>query len=255
MGIKNEVCEALYNVDFTNAKGERVQAIRFGKEIGTSGIFLPSYFDHRVVSAVPESAATIIGYMQELVKNSGGNFVLSSADAGIYWGGNVALPLGRGFALVRKDGKLAGAIPDGAKVDIIDDLNTSLKTVVAGIKCIIANGGEVNGAYVDIDRQKYNPELEQVLKQYNTELVSAVTEGDLIAFGLQIGKIKEDDFKLIKLADKDYEAFAVEVIKSDPEWVKNHRHYENVLINNKNRQSQKICNAIEDVLGGKIEPL
>ena len=59
---KDDVCAAYFAVNHMDTQGTKIRAVKFGPEIGTSGIVLPSYFDHRVVSANPQSSETIISY-------------------------------------------------------------------------------------------------------------------------------------------------------------------------------------------------
>lgn len=247
---KDAICNAIYSTEVKNAKEEVKKAFWFDKIILTSGKFSICYVDHRVMTSASLYREAILSGLREEVLKTGANHIASSERAGVYWGSVIADRLGLPFCSMGKDGRFCGVIPYGAKSVGVDDLNTTLGTVLKLTDNIRAEGGDISKIIIDIDREEYLPQNEAKFKEANIELISLVTLRELIDYGVEHGLIEEEKKDLVTSYRENPDQFAVEIIQQNPEWVKNHDRLPKAIELYKNNDT--VRPVLEEVLGKKI---
>ena len=98
----SNICGAIYKAEVITPKGELKKAFWFDKVILTSGKVSVMYVDHRTICADPEVYGSILRGFLDNVKPLNPKFIVSSAEAGNFWGASVASTFYIGFAYLSK---------------------------------------------------------------------------------------------------------------------------------------------------------
>ena len=245
MGIKinkDAVCDAIYSSK---------SALSYGKVILTSGKISVFYIDHRAILANPKNTRIISDELTKVANyfGDGKNYSITSSEAaGIPWGSIVAHNLGVGFSVVRKNGKLMGTIPKYIEeVVAVDDLNTTLGTVLKVIETVKSEGANIHNYIVSIDREEPTPENEKKFKESGVTLTALVTGMELIDYGFKEGLISEEQAELVRKYRRNPDDFAIEIIKENLEWIESHERL------NKTKEyyarKPRVRKVLEDAIG------
>lgn len=226
---KDAVCNALFDTNI-KANGKLNKAIDFGKYILTSGKISCMYANHRIIPQTVKNANTILNELENVVRfETDADYIISSADAGIYWGAIVANRLKLPFSLMRKDtdenglNKHMGIIPEYTmNVVPVDDLNTTLGTINKVLKVVNSLGHSVPDYVLSVDREEHSDKNSEIFKEFGTKLHPLVTLKEIIDYGFEEGEISKDKLALVESYRKNPDDFAIKVIKEFPEWLINH---------------------------------
>ncbi|KAH7099279.1 orotate phosphoribosyltransferase [Auriculariales sp. MPI-PUGE-AT-0066] len=147
-------------------------ALRFGSFTLKSGRISPYFFNAGELSTGPLISVLASGYAAEIAK-LGVQFdvLFGPAYKGIPLAAATALALyrehniGVGYAFDRKEakdhgegGRVVGASLKGKRVLVLDDVMTSGKAIRISVDTIRAEGGEVVGAVLLLDREEVGPD-------------------------------------------------------------------------------------------------
>ncbi|KZV86710.1 orotate phosphoribosyltransferase [Exidia glandulosa HHB12029] len=147
-------------------------ALRFGTFTLKSGRISPYFFNAGELSTGPLISVLATGYAAEIAK-LGVKFdvLFGPAYKGIPLAAATALALHRehgidvGYAFDRKEakdhgegGRVVGAPLKGKRVLVLDDVMTSGKAVRISVDTIRAEGGEIVGAVLLLDREEVGPD-------------------------------------------------------------------------------------------------
>ncbi|OIO81332.1 hypothetical protein AUJ84_01315 [Candidatus Pacearchaeota archaeon CG1_02_32_132] len=243
---RNGISEAIYFASMQTTAGEEKRAFWFDKVILTSGKISVCFVDHRVLTGFPEYADRVVEGLDKVVAGSGADYIISSADAGIYWGARVAGDLGLGFVVMRKEGDLCGYIPKGVKVIGVDDLNTTLGTVSKLVQAVGKVNGRIDEVVVDLDREEYEPNSERVFKESGIKLRSLVTLNQLIDYGIRHDLIDSSKVEMVHAYRKDSNMFALDIINNNFQWVAQNKRLEKAREFYKN--NPKVSAALEEAV-------
>lgn len=188
----------------------------------TSGKISGYYIDHRaatsdvrlskaIVDALTEKTKT---YMSENDLYSDSTFIVSSADAGIYWGARVAGNVGLPWVGMRKNENLLGAIPANTTGICVDDLNTTYSTFIKVLKMVEKHDAEVEQCFVNVDRVEAQKKMRDVVESYGAKLEANVTGHEIIRHGIDNGHIQSDDIDYLDHLLRAPNDFALEAIAS-----------------------------------------
>ncbi len=220
----DDVCQAIYDCEITRPDGSIARAFWFDKIILTSGKVSIMYADHRTLSSDPHAASLILDQMERLVAGQvpKAEFIVSSAEAGVYWGSIIADRLNLGFAYWSKKGKIAGAIPTGRDVFAIDDLNTTFGTVRKVVDGVRDYGSTISRVAVSIDRGEYTPDNLEWFNQADVDFDSVVKGQQLIEHGLNNNLISEEDLAMVEKYQENEDECAIDIITENAEWFRTH---------------------------------
>jgi orotate phosphoribosyltransferase len=141
----------------------KVKAIQFGTFTLASGRISSYYVDLRTIPSYPGAYKTLIEAFGEFLKHEfkGTSYdaIAGIPTAGLTLSSPIALALEKPMIYVRKDekdhgrGKLVeGVTRPGWKVLLVDDIVTTGGSMLAAVEAIRAEGCDVDGASVVIDR-------------------------------------------------------------------------------------------------------
>lgn len=245
MPTKDEICQAIYDCQIDTPKGIK-KGFWFDKVILTSGKISVMYVDHRTMCADPNVYNVILAGLIEKAEELRPEFIVSSAEAGNFWGGNVAKHFNIGFAYFSKKGKIAGAIPKGINIIDIDDLNTTLGTLIKVVKGVREYGSEIYNVLVDIDRGEYTPKNVEEFKRLGVKLDALVMGSDLTNYGLNNDLIEPENIEMVEKYKEDEDGCAIDIIFNNQEWFREHDRLEKAKEFYKD--NEKVRTAIEEVL-------
>jgi len=183
----------------------RIGAVKFGVFKLTSGKTSPYYIDLRLVPSFPDAFKFICdAYAWAIERELGlGAFerIAGVPTSGIPFAAVVAFKLEKPFLYVRKEVKfhgrerrVEGALTPGDRVILVDDLITTGKTLSEAARAIRREGGEVEHAFVLIDREEGGREA---LAEAGVELHALMTVRELAKTLLDMGAIEEEQYELI----------------------------------------------------------
>lgn len=136
-----------------------------------------NFYDIATLLANPEAWAVTLKQLSEEARSFKPNFIVGLEARGFLIAAPLALELGLGFAMVRKQGKLPGEtkrldysleygrdsielqpdiIPDGARVLIVDDLLATGGTMSAAEQLVRKSGADVVGGLCIIELDGLN---------------------------------------------------------------------------------------------------
>ena len=183
----------------------RIGAVKFGVFKLTSGKTSPYYIDLRLVPSFPDAFKFICdAYAWAIERELGlGAFerIAGVPTSGIPFAAVVAFRLEKPFLYVRKEVKLhgrerrvEGVLAPGDRVILLDDLITTGKTLSEAARAIRREGGEVEHAFVLIDREEGGRET---LAEAGVELHALMTVREMAKTLLDMGAIEEEQYELI----------------------------------------------------------
>ncbi|NOR85042.1 hypothetical protein GQ473_02905 [archaeon] len=157
----------------------------------SSGKRSHEYYDFRFASSVPETYRTILEQMANAVEPYNPDVLITQETGGLLWSSPASYILGCSNAYVRKKPKshgtgkwIEGEI-EGRDCVIIEDVNTSLSSIIKIVEKTLEYGGIPKTAVVVMDRAEYIPErLDELKNQVK-------------------GVFPDTNFKLECLANKD----------------------------------------------------
>jgi len=190
-----EVCKVL----------ARIGAIKFGIFKLTSGKTSPYYVDLRLVPSFPDAFRLITDAYATMIEDELGlgafDRIAGVPTSGIPFAAVVAFRLKKPFLYVRKEIKLhgrerrvEGILAPGDKVILLDDLITTGKTLANAAEAIRKEGGEVEHAFVLIDRQEGGREA---LADVGVELHALMPIQEAAKVLHEMGTIDEEQYRLI----------------------------------------------------------
>jgi len=183
----------------------RVGAVKFGIFRLTSGKTSPYYIDLRLIPSFPDAFKFITDVYIHMIEDELGlnafDRIAGVPTSGIPFAAVVAFGLEKPFLYVRKETKLhgrerrvEGILAPGDRVILLDDLITTGKTLSDAVKAVRAEGGEVEHAFVLIDREEGGRE---VLEEVGVQLHALLTVRELAELLLDMGVIEEEQYELI----------------------------------------------------------
>ena len=183
----------------------RVGAVKFGIFRLTSGKTSPYYIDLRLIPSFPDAFKFITDVYINMIEDELGlnafDRIAGVPTSGIPFAAVVAFGLEKPFLYVRKETKLhgrerrvEGILAPGDRVILLDDLITTGKTLSDAVKAVRAEGGEVEHAFVLIDREEGGRE---VLEEVGVQLHALLTVRELAELLLDMGVIEEEQYELI----------------------------------------------------------
>ena len=183
----------------------RIGAVKFGIFRLTSGKTSPYYIDLRLVPSFPDAFRFITEAYATMIENelglAGFDRVAGVPTSGIPFAAVVAFKLGKPFLYVRKEVKLhgrerrvEGILSPGDKIILLDDLITTGRTLSSAAEAIKKEGGEVEHAFVLIDRQEGGREA---LAGVGVELHALMTAREVAEVLRDMGFIEEEQYRLI----------------------------------------------------------
>lgn len=198
----------------------------------TKGLFSPYYVDLRVVPAFPKHFGTLITQLAWYIDTTIGaeniDFIISTESAGIPFGAAVAheLRVEYGFNFARKEPKQVGTkkfaegyIRSNSNGVDVDDMLTTTGSLQNAIDGARAEKGNVLAAYVPFNRRQYSPvEIEQNLGVPVLELVNIFEFAEI---GERKNRLTHETADQIRLYHTNQAAYALSVIKSNHDFVRN----------------------------------
>ena len=183
----------------------RIGAVKFGVFKLTSGKTSPYYIDLRLVPSFPDAFRFICDAYATMIEEELGleafDRIAGVPTSGIPFAAVVAFRLEKPFLYVRKEVKLhgrerrvEGVLAPGDRVILLDDLITTGKTLAEAAKAIRAEGGEVEHAFVLIDREEGGRDT---LAQVGVRLHALMTVREMAKLLLDMGAIEEEQYELI----------------------------------------------------------
>ena len=193
--LLGEVCKLL----------ARIGAVKFGLFKLTSGKTSPYYVDLRLVPSFPDAFRLICDAYARMIEEEigSGSFdrIAGVPTSGIPFAAVVAFRLEKPFLYVRKElrkhgreRRVEGILRPGDRVILLDDLITTGKTLCGATKAIRAEGGEVEHAFVLIDREEGGREA---LAGLGVELHALMTVREAARLLLDMGAIEEEQYEII----------------------------------------------------------
>ena len=183
----------------------RIGAVKFGIFKLTSGKTSPYYIDLRLVPSFPDAFRFICDAYATMIENELGleNFerIAGVPTSGIPFAAVVAFRLEKPFLYVRKEIKMhgrerrvEGLLAPGHRIILLDDLITTGKTLASAAEAIRKEGGEVEHAFVLIDRQEGG---RKTLAEAGVKLHALMTVREMARMMLEMGAIEEEQYELI----------------------------------------------------------
>jgi orotate phosphoribosyltransferase len=137
--------------------------IKFGDFTLVSGKKSPYYVDLRLVPSYPHQFRRMIKYLQNLISEQVGfdNFdaVASVPTGGLVIASSLAFELVKPLVYVRNQAKehgtgkmVEGLISNGMRILVVDDVATTGKSVINGIRELKKAGAKISDAYVIVNR-------------------------------------------------------------------------------------------------------
>ena len=193
--LVREACKAL----------TRIGAVKFGIFKLTSGKTSPYYIDLRLVPSFPDAFRFICDVYANMIRTELGleafDRVAGVPTAGIPFAAVVAFRLEKPFLYVRREVKLhgrerrvEGILAPGDRVILVDDLITTGRTLASAAKAIRAEGGEVEHAFVLIDREEGGRDA---LAEVGVRLHAFMTVREMAKTMLDMEVIDEEQYELI----------------------------------------------------------
>ncbi len=148
----------------------KIDAIKFGVYLLSSGKASPYYVDLRVIPSFPDAFKEICDFYANTITEQIGlkNFdrIAGIPLAGIPFASQIAYNLKKPFLYVRKDIKqhgrerrVEGILVSGERVLLLDDLLTTGLTLQKAVDSVRAEGGIVTEAVVFLDREEGGKQL------------------------------------------------------------------------------------------------
>ena len=183
----------------------RIGAVKFGIFKLTSGKTSPYYIDLRLIPSFPDAFRFICDVYASMIEEELGldafDRIAGVPTSGIPFAAVVAFKLEKPFLYVRKEVKLhgrerrvEGILAPGDRVVLLDDLITTGKTLASAARAIRAEGGEVEHAFVLIDREEGG---RKTLEEAGVRLHSLMTVREMAKLLLDMGAIEEEQYELI----------------------------------------------------------
>jgi orotate phosphoribosyltransferase len=215
---EDKVVKAIYDTR-AETPGGPAKGFWFAPIILTSGKISVMYANHRAMSYHPDVSGPILDEFVTTVEKLDPEFIVSTAEAGIFWGANVARELDLGFAYLSKSGKIAGIIPkDIGRVTGVDDLNTTYGTLIKLVDGVRAYGSQIEQCVVNIDRQEPTPQNQARFNELGVELIALRTAAQLIEYGLEHGLVEPEQEAIVRSYQQDPDACAIEIVQANPQW-------------------------------------
>jgi orotate phosphoribosyltransferase len=137
--------------------------IKFGDFTLASGKKSPYYVDLRLVPSYPHQFRRMIKHLQNLISEQVGfdNFdaVASVPTGGLVIASSLAFDLVKPLVYVRSQAKeygtgkmVEGLVSNGMRVLVVDDVATTGKSVINGIRELKSAGAKISDAYVIVNR-------------------------------------------------------------------------------------------------------
>jgi orotate phosphoribosyltransferase len=137
--------------------------IKFGDFTLASGKKSPYYVDLRLVPSYPHQFRRMIKHLQNLISEQVGfdNFdaVASVPTGGLVIASSLAFELVKPLVYVRSQAKeygtgkmVEGLVSNGMRVLVVDDVATTGKSVINGIRELKSAGAKISDAYVIVNR-------------------------------------------------------------------------------------------------------
>lgn len=196
---KKDIFKALYDTD----------AFLIGKFTLASGRESNYYVDAKKLFSHPTQARVIFNAWEEMYKRRDDvDFIAAPATAGYYFGSILADRLEKPFIGIRKEKKghgteklIDGEFEEGSRGLLIDDVGTTLGSLIKGAKAIVELGGIPIEGSVIVDREEWWPNLWRETFPDNAEELQwspLATATELVEYGVSIGKVEEKVLEEVK---------------------------------------------------------
>lgn len=176
-----------------------------------SGYRMPIYNDNRMLLAHPETRATVVAGLYQLLKNEGiqPEVIAGTATAGIPWGAILAHELELPFAYIRdkpKDHGLKNRIEgldndkdfDGAKVVVVEDLISTGSSSANAVQAAQEANGNI---YSCLSIFNYGfPEAQQLFANLTPSVMvqSLITYPRLLDEAVKVNYLQPDQIEMLK---------------------------------------------------------
>jgi len=183
----------------------KIDAIKFGVYLLSSGKASPYYVDLRVIPSFPDAFKEICDFYANTITEQIGlkNFdrIAGIPLAGIPFASQIAYNLKKPFLYVRKDIKqhgrerrVEGILVSGERVLLLDDLLTTGLTLQKAVDSVRAEGGIVTETVVFLDREEGG---KQLLEKNGLKVHSLLEISEIANTLFETGAIDQESLKTI----------------------------------------------------------
>jgi len=183
----------------------KIDAIKFGVYLLSSGKASPYYVDLRVIPSFPDAFKEICDFYANTITEQIGlkNFdrIAGIPLAGIPFASQIAYNLKKPFLYVRKDIKqhgrerrVEGILVSGERVLLLDDLLTTGLTLQKAVDSVRAEGGIVTETVVFLDREEGG---KQLLEKTGVKVHSLLEISEIANTLFETGAIDQESLKTI----------------------------------------------------------
>jgi len=183
----------------------KIDAIKFGVYLLSSGKASPYYVDLRVIPSFPDAFKEICDFYANTITEQIGlktfDRIAGIPLAGIPFASQIAYNLKKPFLYVRKDIKqhgrerrVEGILVSGERVLLLDDLLTTGLTLQKAVDSVRAEGGIVTETVVFLDREEGG---KQLLEKNGLKVHSLLEISEIANTLFETGAIDQESLKTI----------------------------------------------------------
>lgn len=189
----------------------------------TSGKPSPVYINGRLWTGDQNCIDTFLGAMEKETEDLDYELLAGGVTAGVPYSERLAQKQGKPTIYVRKepkghgiDAQIEGSEDlEGDIVLLVEDLITTGGSKINFIDGIETANGKVNDCLAFFDREQGGRED---LSEIGVELHSVATMQDLLDYGVEAGRIDEEEYESMKKYLEDPEAWEESFLERNPDW-------------------------------------